>query len=283
MHEPVESKDRAVELVLFDLDGTFADTAPDMAYALNRTLERNGRSPLPLETIRPHVSHGGVALIRLGFGIEPNHPEFAGLRQQFLDLYRDNLARGTTLFAGIEPLLTHLEERGIGWGIVTNKPGWLTEPLMRQLALDSRAACVVSGDTTANSKPHPEPILYACELLGAAPQRTLYVGDRVERLYFLPIARRIEPAPPAPPLVDVRGVFLLDVAGIRKHGPAQVSRGAGGPDGPLETVLDQRRQIPRMVDMRVGQDDGVHARAGKRQVLVPLPGLLAPPLEHSAV
>ena len=167
--EPVEPLGDAVELVLFDLDGTFADTAPDMAYALNRTLERNGRPPLPLATIRPHVSHGGIALIRLGFGIEPDHPEFTALRQQFLDIYRDNLTRGTKLFAGMEALLTQLEQRNIGWGIVTNKPGWLTEPLLQQLALDSRAACVVSGDTTANSKPHPEPIMYACDLLGAAP------------------------------------------------------------------------------------------------------------------
>ena len=107
--ESVEQSGGAVELVLFDLDGTFADTAPDMAYALNRTLEQNGRSPLPLATIRPHVSHGGIALIRLGFGIEPDHPEFALLRQQFLDIYRDNLARDTKLFAGMEALLTQLE------------------------------------------------------------------------------------------------------------------------------------------------------------------------------
>jgi phosphoglycolate phosphatase len=167
----------AIRLVLFDLDGTFADTAPDMAYALNQTLEQNGREPLPLETIRPHVSHGGVALIRLGFGIEPDDSQFPRLRQQFLDCYRNNLTRGTSLFSGIDQLITRLEQQDIGWGIVTNKPGWLTDPLMQQLALDSRAACVVSGDTTANAKPHPEPILHACNLHGTAPEQTLYIGD----------------------------------------------------------------------------------------------------------
>ncbi|MCB1759520.1 MAG: HAD-IA family hydrolase [Gammaproteobacteria bacterium] len=177
MSDAAKRPGTAIRLVLFDLDGTFADTAPDMAYALNRTLQQNGRQPLTLETIRPHVSHGGVALIRLGFGIEPDDPQFAPLRQQFLDFYRDNLTRGTSLFAGIDELLTRLEQLGIGWGIVTNKPGWLTDPLMRQLALDARAACIVSGDTTANAKPHPEPILHACRLHGTAPGDTLYIGD----------------------------------------------------------------------------------------------------------
>lgn len=167
----------STRLVLFDLDGTFADTAPDMAYALNLTLELHGRIPLPLEVIRPHVSHGGVALIRLGFELEPEHPEFSGLRQQFLDFYQANLTRGTRLFPGIEELIGELEARGIAWGIVTNKPGRLTDPLMQQLQLTPRATCIVSGDTTAKSKPHPEPIFYACNIAGAQPGETLYIGD----------------------------------------------------------------------------------------------------------
>jgi len=166
-----------VRLVLFDLDGTFADTAPDMAYALNQTLELHGRAHLPLEIIRPHVSHGGIALIRLGFELEPEHPEFPGLRQQFLDFYHSNLTRGTRLFPGIEELIGALEERDIAWGIVTNKPGWLTDPLLKQLQITPRATCIVSGDTTAKSKPHPEPIFYACNIAGAQPDETLYVGD----------------------------------------------------------------------------------------------------------
>ena len=169
--------DARVRLVLFDLDGTFADTAPDMAYALNQTLALYGRAPLALETIRPHVSHGGIALIRLGFELEPAHPEFPGLRQQFLDFYRSNLARGTRLFPGMEELIGELDAREIAWGIVTNKPGWLTDLLMNQLQITPRATCIVSGDTTTKSKPHPDPIFHACNIAGASPAETLYVGD----------------------------------------------------------------------------------------------------------
>lgn len=177
MSNPESQSGSRVRLVLFDLDGTFADTAPDMAYALNLTLELHGRAPLPLEIIRPHVSHGGVALIRLGFELEPEHPEFPGLRQQFLDFYQSNLTRGTRLFPGMEELIGQLEAREIAWGIVTNKPGWLTDPLMQQLQLTPRATCIISGDTTAKSKPHPEPIFYACNIAGARPEETLYIGD----------------------------------------------------------------------------------------------------------
>ena len=165
------------KLVLFDLDGTLADTAPDLAYALNRTLERHNRTALPFETIRPHVSHGGIALIRLGFGIEPDHPEFESLRREFLDIYEHNLARGTSLFPGMSETLDRLEQEQIAWGIVTNKPAWLTDPLLEELDLTRRAACIVSGDTTENSKPHPDPIFHACHLAGITPANTLYIGD----------------------------------------------------------------------------------------------------------
>lgn len=164
-------------MVLFDLDGTFADTAPDLAYALNRTLESHGREPLSLEQIRPAASHGGIALIRLGFGLQPQDEGFEALRQEFLRFYRDHLCRETTLFPDMPQLLEELERRGIHWGIVTNKPAWLTDPLMEQLGMSERAACIVSGDTTGNSKPHPEPILHACRLAGGRPEECLYVGD----------------------------------------------------------------------------------------------------------
>ena len=163
--------------VLFDLDGTFADTAPDMALALNRLLESEGREPLPFERIRPHVSHGGRGLIRLGFGLEPGDASYDRLRQTFLDLYRKDLARETRLFPGIEELLGSLERIGIPWGIVTNKPEWLTEPLIAALGLTKRAACLVSGDTTPNTKPHPDPVLYACRQIAVNPAETWYVGD----------------------------------------------------------------------------------------------------------
>lgn len=168
---------RPVRLVLFDLDGTLADTAPDLAYALNQTLLRHGHEALPFERIRPHVSHGGVALIRAGFGIEPEHPEFQRYREDMLAVYQQNIARETTLFPGMTEVLEQLERHRIPWGIVTNKPAWLTDPLMAGMGLNQRAACIVSGDTTANSKPHPEPILHACGLTGITPHECLYIGD----------------------------------------------------------------------------------------------------------
>lgn len=166
-----------VSLVLFDLDGTLADTAPDLAYALNQTLLRHGRAPLPLEQIRPHVSHGGIALTCFGFDITPDHPEFPRYRQDLLATYQANLTRETTLFPGMAPVLEELQQASIGWGIVTNKPARLTDPLVAGLGLAERAACVVSGDTTAHSKPHPEPILHACRITGTQPAACLYVGD----------------------------------------------------------------------------------------------------------
>ena len=169
--------DRPVRLVLFDLDGTLADTAPDLAYALNQTLIRHGRQALPFAKIRPHVSHGGIALIRAGFDIAPDHPEFQRYREDLLAVYLANITRETTLFQGMEPVLEQLEHQAIGWGVVTNKPAWLTDPLMEGLGLTQRAACIISGDTTPNSKPHPGPILHACKLAGRAPHECLYIGD----------------------------------------------------------------------------------------------------------
>lgn len=163
--------------VLFDLDGTLADTAPDLAYALNRTLAYYGKPQLPYEHIRPVVSHGGIALIRLGFGIEPDEPTFEDKRRYLLDVYANNLLRDTCLFPGMPEILDHLEGRGIPWGIVTNKPAWLTDPLVDAMTLNRRAGCVVSGDTCPNRKPHPEPILHACAQLQRPATDSWYVGD----------------------------------------------------------------------------------------------------------
>ena len=166
-----------IRTVLFDLDGTLADTAPDLAYALNQLLAKSGRPPLPYEVLRPLASHGAKGLIQRGFGVTPQDAGYAALRQHFLDLYAANLTRATRLFPGIPELLDTLGARGIHWGIVTNKPAFLTDPLVQQLGLWDSAACVVSGDTTANSKPHPEPMLYACRKAGSLPAQCLYVGD----------------------------------------------------------------------------------------------------------
>jgi 2-phosphoglycolate phosphatase len=177
MHEAVSGQKKDIRLVLFDLDGTFADTAPDLAYALNQTLLHHGREPLPYERIRPHVSHGGIALVKLGFEIEQEHKDFERYRHYLLDVYRENISRETSLFPGMEDVLQRLESSHLDWGIVTNKPAWLTDPLMQDLGLDTRASCIVSGDTTTNRKPHPEPILHACKLAGHRADECLYIGD----------------------------------------------------------------------------------------------------------
>lgn len=163
--------------VLFDLDGTLLDTAPDLADALNTVLVENRRSPLPLEDIRPVVSHGGIALIELGFRLDRSDPAFEPLRQRLLEIYRDNVSRHTRPFPGISELLDDIEQRGLNWGIVTNKPGWLTEPLLKDLELFDRAACIVSGDTLDERKPHPAPMLHASELANSRPGQCVYIGD----------------------------------------------------------------------------------------------------------
>jgi len=163
--------------ILFDLDGTLADTAPDLAHALNSVLEEQGEEALEFEKIRPVVSHGGIALIKLGFGIEEEHPDFELLRQRLLEIYRENITRETELFPGMQDLLCMIEDEGMNWGVVTNKPSWLTEPLMESLSLTERAACVISGDTCENRKPHPEPILRGCQMAGSDIEQCLYVGD----------------------------------------------------------------------------------------------------------
>ena len=162
--------------LLLDLDGTLLDTAPDMGGALNLLRVESGREPLPLGSIRPVVSHGAMRLVSLGFP-EATGAEFERLRLRFLELYSQNLALRTELFPGIEPVLAELERLGLPWGVVTNKPGWLTDPLLDALDLARRAACAVSGDTVAERKPHPLPLLHAAERIGLAPSDCLYVGD----------------------------------------------------------------------------------------------------------
>lgn len=162
--------------LLLDLDGTLLDTAPDMGAALNRLRIEHGRPALPQDRIRPNVSHGAARLVKLGFP-EADAQEFERLRSRFLELYAQNLAEHSCLFPGLDPLLAGLERRGTPWGIVTNKPGWLTDPLLTSLGIDRRASCVVSGDTVAERKPHPLPLLHAATLIGVEPARCVYVGD----------------------------------------------------------------------------------------------------------
>ena len=175
---PVIAIDAAlIKAILFDLDGTFADTAPDLAAALNHVRGLHKQPPLPLATIRPQASHGSVGLLRLGFGIGPDAPEFNELREAFLAYYTAHICDQTTLFAGMEQLVDTLEQRGLPWGIVTNKPHRFTVPLMRALGMASRAACLISGDTCARAKPYPDPMFKACEIMGIAPANCIYLGD----------------------------------------------------------------------------------------------------------
>ena len=162
--------------VLFDLDGTLLDTAPDMAGALNQLLADEGIEALSFECIRPHVSHGALRLVRLAFG-ETDTQRFEDLRRRFLDFYRAGIATHTRMFDGFEIVLDALEASGMRWGIVTNKPGWLTAPLLQELGLAARSGCVVSGDTLAERKPHPMQLLHAATLLGLEPRECVYMGD----------------------------------------------------------------------------------------------------------
>ena len=166
-----------IKAVLFDLDGTFADTASDLAAALNYTRATRNLPPLPLELLRPQASHGSPGLLKTGFGIEPDHPDYDALRGIFLDYYARNICVHTQLFGDTAKLIAELEQRGIKWGIVTNKPHRFTVPLMQALGYAERAACLVSGDSCTHPKPHPEPMLKACQIIGVPPAQCLFVGD----------------------------------------------------------------------------------------------------------
>lgn len=167
----------ASRAVLFDLDGTLADTAPDLGAALNRLLAAEGMAPQPYSAIRPIASHGARGLIGLGFGVTPQQPGFVDLRNRFLDFYEQHLCEETRLFDGIAPLLEGIVARGWRWGIVTNKPMRFTVPLVAQLVLPSRPGVVVSGDTVGVPKPDPRPMIHAAQQLGVDPAHCIYVGD----------------------------------------------------------------------------------------------------------
>ncbi len=166
-----------LQLVLFDLDGTLVDTAPDLAHALNLQRERHGLPPLALEVIRPHASHGSRGLLGIGFGLVPGQERFAAMREEYLYLYDRVLTRSPRVFEGMDEVLNALEDAGIRWGVVTNKPRRFTRPLLAAMDLSARAACIVSGDDVARPKPHPDTLLRACELVRAEPRACLYVGD----------------------------------------------------------------------------------------------------------
>lgn len=164
------------EAVLFDLDGTLIDSAPDLAAAVNKLRTDRGLSPTPYEQLRPVASAGARGLIGAAFNIHPDDDEYESLRQEFLANYRSAIAVNTYRFDDISALLTSLEELGIIWGIVTNKATNLTQAIIPHVGLD-HAACIICGDTTPFSKPHPEPLLEAARRINLAPTTCWYVGD----------------------------------------------------------------------------------------------------------
>jgi N-acetyl-D-muramate 6-phosphate phosphatase len=166
-----------VDAVLFDLDGTFADTAPDLGAALNHVRGLRDLPPLPIETIRLQASNGSRGLLKLGLNVEPDAPDYDRLRDAFLQHYETHICDHTTLFPGMAALVSELERHELPWGIVTNKPHRYTVPLMEKLGYAKRAACLVSGDTCERSKPHPMPLLHAAGLMNVAPERCLFLGD----------------------------------------------------------------------------------------------------------
>lgn len=166
-----------IDTVLFDLDGTLVDTAPDLGHALNILLNQQGKPALSDAVIRPYASHGSRGLIGLGFGITPAHPQFLALRDAYLNIYDTVFTRSPVLLDGISDLLQAIEAKQLKWGIVTNKPRRFTQPLIKSMRLDQRAACVISGDDAPQPKPSPATLLMACEQMRVEPASCVYIGD----------------------------------------------------------------------------------------------------------
>lgn len=167
----------AVKAVLFDLDGTLIDSAPDLAGAGNELRAARGLEPLPYARFRPLVGTGARGMVKVALDVDPGHPQFIELRDEFLARYEARMTTETALFTAMRPVLDALRARGLPWGIVTNKAQRFTTPLVRALGLDREAATVVSGDTTPHSKPHPAPLLEAARQMNLAPEFCVYVGD----------------------------------------------------------------------------------------------------------
>lgn len=166
-----------MQAVLFDLDGTLVDTAPDLGHALNLQRARHGLPFLPDDTIRPYASHGSRGLLAIGFGLQPTDSDFPAMREEYLALYEEVMTRQPVLFEGMLDTLAAIEQRGLRWGIVTNKPRRFTLPIVEALCLSERAAAVVSGDDAPQPKPSPETLFMACKRMHLEPEQGIYLGD----------------------------------------------------------------------------------------------------------
>lgn len=215
------------QAVFFDLDGTFADTAPDLAHALNLMREARHLPAVPLAATRPVTSSGARGMLSVGFGLTPGHRDYDAMREEFLRLYEANLCRESRLFPGMSHLITGLQTRGIGWGIVTNKAERYAKPLIGMLAPQLQCLCVIGGDTTGHLKPHPAPLLAASAAAGIPPQVCMYVGDD---------ARDIEAGRAA-------GMTTVAVRYGYLNGSAPDSWGA-------DAVIDHPQDLLRFLDIR---------------------------------
>jgi len=168
-----------IHAILFDLDGTLLDTAPDLIFALNQLRHERGLEEIPLEKLRPMISLGSKSMMRHILGITEDHPDFITLRERFFSHYQNHIADLTQFFPEMENVLAHLEKQNIPWGIVTNKLTKHTDQLLKTLRIHHRPACIISGDSLPKHKPDPEPVLHACRLLKIAPENCLFVGDSV--------------------------------------------------------------------------------------------------------
>ena len=165
-----------LECVLFDLDGTLVDTAPDLISCLNKALTAHGFAEIDALAVKPFISHGAMPMINFA-AADADAALKNRLLDYMLDAYQNNIAEHSRFYAGMTETLAEIENLGLKWGVVTNKRERFTNPLMAALQLTDRAACIISGDTTGNSKPHPEPMLAACKLAGVSPENCVFIGD----------------------------------------------------------------------------------------------------------
>jgi len=171
------SRFAATQAVLFDLDGTLIDSAPDLAAAVDGMRVKRGLPSLPLADYRPMAGAGARGMLGIAFGMAPEHPEFAEFREEFFVNYEQCMTQRTRIFRGVPEMLQEIQARGLAWGVVTNKSQRFTLPLTRSMSLFDSAAVIVSGDTTPHAKPHPAPLLEAARQIGLDPGACVYVGD----------------------------------------------------------------------------------------------------------